>query len=65
MIELINRLNEVEKQHPEFFEKTGKGISEYITAGMYKSGVFVNAELPKEIIEKIRKIFNETSSNKD
>ena len=65
MVDLINRLNEVEKQHPEFFEKKGKGISEYITAGMYKSGVFVNEELPKEIIEKIRKVFNETPSTND
>ena len=61
MEDLIKRLNELEIQHPEFFEKKGKSISEYITAGMYASGVFTNGELPVEIIEKIRKIFSETS----
>jgi hypothetical protein len=60
MEDLIKRLNELENQHPEFFEKKGKSISEYIASGIYASGVFVNGELPAEIIEKIRKIFNET-----
>jgi hypothetical protein len=65
MVDLISRLNEVEKQYPDFFEKKGKSISEYITAGMYQSGIFINGELPVEIIDKIRKIFSEITFPKD
>jgi hypothetical protein len=58
MVDLINRLNEIEQQHPEFFKEKGKSISDYIAGGMYIAGVFVNAELPQEIMDKVHKAFN-------
>jgi 3-methyladenine DNA glycosylase AlkC len=61
MQQVSNKLNEIEKEHPEFFKEAGKSITDYITKGVFSSGVFINTDLPIVITNKIRKTLDEFS----
>lgn len=58
MANLIRELAKIEREFPDFFEKQGKDIPEFITKGIFKSGTFINKELPEEIILKIHEVFD-------
>jgi hypothetical protein len=60
MERVFRQLNEIEEEHHDFFEKSGKSILEYITCGLFSFGAFYNSDLPPEIVRKIRKIFDNT-----
>ena len=61
MKNLLNQLQKIEKEHEDFFKKSDKKIVDYITAGVFGSGVFINNDLPIEVIDKIRKVFDTLS----
>jgi hypothetical protein len=58
MKHILAQLEEIEKEHPEFFTDPDKKIVDYITKGKFNSGVFINNDLPLEIIAKIRKVID-------
>ncbi len=58
MKKVINQLQEIETEHADFFDKSDKKIVDYITTGVFGSGIFINNDLPIEIIQKIRKVFD-------
>ena len=61
MKNLLNQLQEIEKEHSDFFNNSNKKIIDYITAGVFGSQIFINNDLPIEVIGKIRKVFDALS----
>ncbi len=66
MAELIDKLDRIETAHSDFFEAQGRSIHDYITQGIFNGGVFINTDLPVEIIAKVRGVFdNFSTENRD
>ena len=56
----FEKLKKIEKEHPAFFSKPNKSLVNYISVKtspqgeiICKSGLVVNGDLPKEIVEKV------------
>ena len=65
MYDLLDKLKQIEKEHADFFEGTGKSITDYITEGIMGHGVFINTQLPLPVIAKIRIVFDQAELPKD
>jgi ABC-type Zn uptake system ZnuABC Zn-binding protein ZnuA len=65
MKNIINELNKIEKDHKVFFLKSGRSITDYITEGVFNSGVFINHDLPTKVISKIREAFDKASPSNE
>jgi hypothetical protein len=62
MKSVFYQLQNIENKHADFFKKSGKKIIDYITGGMFGSGIFINSDLPIEIIKEIREVFDTVPS---
>jgi len=56
----FEKLKKIEKEHPAFFSKPNKSLVNYISVKtspegeiLYKAGMVLNGDLPKEIREKV------------
>jgi hypothetical protein len=65
MKSVIHKLQKIENKHAVFFNKSGKKIIDYITDGIFGSGIFINTDLPFEIVKEIREVFDSIPSVQD
>ena len=65
MKSVIHKLQKIEDKHSVFFNGSGKKIIDYITDGMFGSGIFINTDLPFEIIKEIREVFDTIQAIQD
>ena len=65
MKSVIHQLQKIENKHTVFFNGSGKKIIDYITSGMFGSGIFINTDLPFEIVKEIREVFDTIPSIQD
>ena len=63
---LFEKLKKIEKEYPAFFSKSKKSLVNYISVKtspkgdvLYKSGLVLNSDLPKEIAEKVEIVLSE------
>jgi hypothetical protein len=65
MKNIKRQLQEIEEQYADFFDKSGRGITYYITTGVFGAGTFINNDLPPHIIAKVRNVFDKAKPQPD
>jgi preprotein translocase subunit YajC len=65
MKNIKRQLQEIEEQHADFFDKSSKGITYYITTGIFGSVTFINNDLPLHIIAKVRSVLDKAKPQTD
>ena len=59
MERFFEQLKIIETEHSDFFRHSEDDILDHIAKGIFSSHGIVCADLPPEIMAKIRKVFNE------